>query len=79
MRGNGDADGPWMKIVDPENGSRYEEPFRVFLARYEGAFILSQGSGLGLRECYQIRHFLSPLLQRGGIHRIGDDSTIKQS
>jgi hypothetical protein len=57
MRGNGDADGTWMKIVDPESGSRYEELFRVFLARYEGAFILSQGSGAGLREYYHIRHF----------------------
>ena len=57
MRGNGDADGTWMKIVDPENGSRYEELFRVFLGRYEGAFMLSQGTAPGLREYYQIRHF----------------------
>jgi hypothetical protein len=57
MGGNGDADGTWMKIADPENGNRYEELSRVFLARYEGAFILSQGSGAGLREYYQIPAF----------------------
>jgi Papain-like cysteine protease AvrRpt2/LysM domain len=57
MRGNGSADGTWMKIVDPENGSRYEEVFSKFIGTYEGAFSLSQGAGATLNEYYQIRHF----------------------
>jgi hypothetical protein len=55
MRGNGD--GTWMKIVDPGTGSRYEESFGTFLAKYEGAFIQSQSGSAGVSEYYQIRHF----------------------
>jgi nucleoid-associated protein YgaU len=57
MRGNGSADSTWVKIVDPENGRRYEETFSNFINRYEGAFIHSQGSAASLQEYYQIRHF----------------------
>jgi hypothetical protein len=57
IEGDGNANGTWMKIVDPENGSRYRERFSDFLNRYEGAFNLSQPSAVGLREYYQIRHF----------------------
>ena len=58
MRGSGDADGTYMKIVDPENGSRYEEVFSAFLARYEKAFSISQPQQQSaVREYYQIRYF----------------------
>ena len=57
IRGNGSADGTWMIIIDPEDGSRYEEVFSDFITTYEGAFTQSQGSSTALREYYQIRHF----------------------
>jgi Papain-like cysteine protease AvrRpt2 len=57
MRGNGDANDTWMKIVDPGKGSRYDERFSSFLAKYEGAFIQSQSGSAGVGEYYQIRHF----------------------
>jgi hypothetical protein len=58
MYGDGNADNTWVKIIDPENGSRYDERFRDFLTRYEGAFNLSQrGVGRGLMDYYQIRYF----------------------
>ncbi len=57
MRGNGDAGSTWMKIVDPGMGGRYEELFRAFLAKYEGAFTESQRGSNGVSEYYQIRYF----------------------
>ncbi len=57
IHGNGQANGASVKIVDPENGSRYQELFRDFLSRYEDAFRLSQTGVAGVREYYQIRHF----------------------
>jgi hypothetical protein len=57
MSGSGDSNGAWMKIVDPGNGSRYNESFRTFLAKYEGAFIQSQSGTSGFSEYYQIRYF----------------------
>jgi hypothetical protein len=57
MRGNGDADKTWMKIVDPGSGTRYDELFRTFLAKYEGAFTQSQEGASDVKEYYQIRHF----------------------
>jgi hypothetical protein len=52
MRGDGSATGTFMDIMDPDGGKRYQEQFDIFLAKYEGAFILA-GS-----DYYQIRHFL---------------------
>jgi len=52
MYGDGSTTATWMKIVDPENGTRYTETFGRFLDRYEGARRLSTAN-----EYYQIRHF----------------------
>jgi hypothetical protein len=57
MRGNGAPDTTWVKIIDPEDGSQYEETFSEFISTYEGGFTHSQGSAPALREYYQIRHF----------------------
>ena len=58
ISGDGSSGGTKFHIIDPENGSRYTETFEVFLARYEGAFTLSQPSKpSGFKEYFQIRHF----------------------
>ena len=51
MTGDGNPGSTFMKIIDPDGGKQYLEPFLVFLAKYE-AGILSVGG-----EYFQIRHF----------------------
>ena len=51
MHGDGKPESTWMKIIDPDGGKTYDEPFMVFLAKYE-AGIMSVGG-----EYFQIRHF----------------------
>ncbi|QEH38958.1 Putative peptidoglycan binding domain protein [Aquisphaera giovannonii] len=51
MSGDGSVDGTNMHIIDPAGGRQYQENFRVFLAKYEGAF--GQVTG----DYFQIRHF----------------------
>jgi Papain-like cysteine protease AvrRpt2 len=51
MSGDGTVDGTVMHIVDPAGGRKYQEKFRDFITKYEGAF--AQASG----DYFQIRHF----------------------
>lgn len=51
MSGDGSVDGTMMHIIDPAGGRQYQETFRDFLTKYEGAF--GQVSG----DYFQIRHF----------------------
>jgi peptidoglycan hydrolase-like protein with peptidoglycan-binding domain len=51
MSGDGSVDGTMMHIIDPDGGRRYQEVFRDFLAKYEGAFMQVTG------DYFQIRHF----------------------
>lgn len=51
MSGDGSVDGTRMHIIDPAGGRRYQESFRIFIEKYEGAFILAAG------DYFQIRHF----------------------
>jgi len=51
MAGDGTPSGTTMKMIDPDGGRQYVEPFMVFLAKYESG-ILSVGG-----EYFQIRHF----------------------
>ena len=51
MAGDGTPGGTTMKMIDPDGGRQYVEPFMVFLAKYESG-ILSVGG-----EYFQIRHF----------------------
>jgi peptidoglycan hydrolase-like protein with peptidoglycan-binding domain len=51
MHGDGHHDSTWMKIIDPDGGKTYDEPFMIFLAKYE-AGIMSVGG-----DYFQIRHF----------------------
>ena len=49
--GDGTVDGTVMHIIDPAGGRQYQEDFRTFFTKYEGAF--GQVSG----DYFQIRHF----------------------
>ena len=51
IRGDGQATGTYMKIIDPAGGRQYEEQFAVFLAKYESGFLSVSG------DYFQIRHF----------------------
>lgn len=51
MSGNGTVDGTMMHIIDPAGGRQYQEKFRDFITKYEGAF--GQVTG----DYFQIRHF----------------------
>ncbi len=51
MSGDGSVDGTMMHIIDPAGGRQYQETFRDFLAKYEGAFGRVSG------DYFQIRHF----------------------
>lgn len=51
MSGDGSVDNTMMHIIDPAGGRQYQETFRDFLTKYEGAF--GQVSG----DYFQIRHF----------------------
>jgi hypothetical protein len=51
MSGDGSVDGTMMHIIDPAGGKRYQETFRDFLTKYEGAF------GQVSTDYFQIRHF----------------------
>jgi hypothetical protein len=52
MSGDGSVDNTIMHIIDPAGGRQYQETFRDFLAKYEGAFISVAGD-----DYFQIRHF----------------------
>lgn len=52
MPGVGTPDGTMMSIIDPDGGRRCDEPFRVFVQKYEDAFRQTPSD-----EYYQIRHF----------------------
>ncbi|MGE3806941.1 MAG: peptidoglycan-binding protein, partial [Gemmataceae bacterium] len=52
MHGNGEPDGTFMKVMDPDGGRRYSEPFRVFLRKFE-----LQAQVEPFHEDYQILHF----------------------
>jgi peptidoglycan hydrolase-like protein with peptidoglycan-binding domain len=51
MSGDGTVDGTVMHIIDPAGGRQYQDGFRTFITKYEGAF--GQASG----DYFQIRHF----------------------
>jgi peptidoglycan hydrolase-like protein with peptidoglycan-binding domain len=51
MTGDGSPGATQMQIIDPAGGTRYSEPFLIFLAKYESG-IRSVGG-----EYFQIRHF----------------------
>lgn len=51
MSGDGSVDGTMMHIIDPAGGRRYQESFRIFIVKYEGAFVLAAS------DYFQIRHF----------------------
>ena len=51
MTGNGQPNGTMMKIIDPDGGLRYTEPFMTFLSKYEHAFTLANDI------YFQIRHY----------------------
>jgi peptidoglycan hydrolase-like protein with peptidoglycan-binding domain len=51
MSGDGTVDGTVMHIIDPAGGKKYQEKFRDFITKYEGAF--GQATG----DYFQIRHF----------------------
>jgi hypothetical protein len=51
MSGDGTVDCTVMHIIDPAGGRQYQEGFRTFFTKYEGAF--RQVSG----DYFQIRHF----------------------
>jgi len=51
MTGDGTVDGTMMSIMDPAGGRKYQENFRTFITKYEGAFGMASG------EYFQIRHF----------------------
>jgi hypothetical protein len=51
MSGNGSTGGTTVKIIDPDGGRRYDEPFTTFLSKYESAFTARNDT------YYQIRHY----------------------
>jgi peptidoglycan hydrolase-like protein with peptidoglycan-binding domain len=51
MSGDGTVDGTVMHMVDPAGGRKYQEKFRDFITKYEGAFAQSSG------DYFQVRHF----------------------
>ncbi len=51
MSGDGSVDHTVMHIIDPAGGRQYQESFRTFLAKYEGAFMQVSS------DYFQIRHF----------------------
>jgi hypothetical protein len=51
MSGDGTVDRTMMLIMDPDQGQRYQEGFRLFIDKYEGAFGVVSG------DYFQIRHF----------------------
>ncbi|HYZ22250.1 MAG TPA: papain-like cysteine protease family protein [Rhodopila sp.] len=51
MSGDGSVDHTLMHIMDPDGGRKYQESFRVFIDKYEGAFRRVSG------DYFQIRHF----------------------
>lgn len=51
MSGDGSVDGTRMHIIDPDGGRQYQETFRDFITKYEGAFTSVSG------DYFQIRHF----------------------
>jgi peptidoglycan hydrolase-like protein with peptidoglycan-binding domain len=52
MHGDGQPGGTFMKIMDPDGGRRYSEPFKVFLRQYE-----LQAQAEPFYQDYQILHF----------------------
>lgn len=51
MSGDGSVDNTFMHIMDPAGGIQYQESFRDFITKYEGAFMQVTG------DYFQIRHF----------------------
>jgi hypothetical protein len=51
MTGDGQPNSTSMKIIDPDGGKQYSEPFMTFLAKYESGIRSVSG------EYFQIRHF----------------------
>lgn len=51
MSGDGTVDNTTMHIIDPAGGRQYQESFRVFIDKFEGAFGKVSG------DYFQIRHF----------------------
>jgi peptidoglycan hydrolase-like protein with peptidoglycan-binding domain len=51
MSGDGTVDDTAMHIIDPAGGRQYQEKFRDFITKYEGAFAKVSG------DYFQIRHF----------------------
>ncbi len=51
MSGDGTVDNTTMHIIDPDGGRQYQESFRVFIDKFEGAFGKVSG------DYFQIRHF----------------------
>lgn len=51
ITGNGQPYSTSMKIIDPDGGKQYSEPFMVFLAKYESGIRSVSG------DYFQIRHF----------------------
>jgi len=49
--GDGSAERSHFKIIDPDRGRRYNETFRAFVRKYEGAFTFAND------VYYQIRHY----------------------
>lgn len=53
MHGDGTPTGTTMRMIDPDGGQEYDEPFGVFIQKYENAFRQTLSD-----EYYQIRRFL---------------------
>lgn len=53
MSGDGTVNGTVMHIIDPAGGRKYQEMFRDFITKYEGAL----GQVLPNSDYFQIRHF----------------------
>lgn len=51
IAGDGEPSSTFMKIIDPDDGRQYSEPFMVFLAKYESGILSVSG------DYFQIRHF----------------------
>ena len=51
MSGDGTVDRTRMHIIDPDGGRQYQETFRDFITKYEGAIMSVTG------DYFQIRHF----------------------
>jgi hypothetical protein len=53
MSGDGTVDATVMHIIDPAGGTKYQEKFRDFITKYEGAFMQVPPTS----DYFQIRHF----------------------